>query len=76
MIVKPPLPRLAFPLFTLVAGTAAIGAVALYRMLTRRALSTVVHSPGGKPRTTVMVQGVAVESDGPERERCEAEVPW
>jgi hypothetical protein len=73
LIVPDPgrLPRFSFPLFATVAAAASIGAVALYRKLTRKTVEAIVTSPNGNlsPRTTVVV-----ESDGPVRE--EFEVPW
>jgi hypothetical protein len=67
-----PLPRLTMPLFAAVAGAAALGAVALYRRVTRKTAIAAVSRPNAAPRATVVV----VESDGPVREPLRAEVPW
>lgn len=67
-----PLPRLTMPLFAAAAGAAALGAVALYRRLTRKTAMATVSAKGAMPRATVVV----VESDGPVREPLRTEVPW
>lgn len=71
----PPFPRLGLPLFVCATGAVALGAVALYRALTRKTstATATVHprTPGALPRTTVLV-----ESDGPVPARGRHDVPW
>jgi hypothetical protein len=73
IIPDPPIasPRLSIPLFAAAAGAAALGAVALYRRLTRKTALATVRVNGCMPRTTVVI-----ESDGPERDPFQTEVPW
>lgn len=71
----PPFPRLGLPLFVCATGAVALGAVALYRALTRKTSTgtATIHprARGAIPRTTVLV-----ESDGPLVEATVDDVPW